>query len=67
MNPDNGQVSLSGVVIGSMAVYSCVEGYRVMGDDVRLCEQTEDVGGWTGQPPTCGTWNENLTMVVIAV
>ena len=48
-NPTNGQVSMTGQSIGSIATYTCDSGYELIGDDTRTCED----GVWTGQEPTC--------------
>ena len=44
--PNNGHVILTDDVI---ATYSCDNGYQLIGDEIRTCED----GEWTGQEPTC--------------
>ena len=45
-NPLNGVVQVN----NREAVYTCSEGYRMVGVERRLCQ----LGGvWSGQPPTC--------------
>ena len=49
-NPDNGQVDLSGMNIGSLANYSCNSGYNLTGSELRMCMAD---GSWSGQDPVC--------------
>ena len=46
-----GSVSLSGNSVGSTATYVCVQGYELVGDEVRICQNT---GEWSGTEPSCG-------------
>ena len=50
VSPDNGRVSVGGVTIGSVATYSCDDGFTLMGTATRTC--TSD-GTWSGDNPTC--------------
>ena len=47
--PANGSVSMSGIIVGSTATYSCNAGFTLVGDTVRTCE--DDM--WTGTEPNC--------------
>ena len=49
-DPANGNVELSGRTPGSTATYSCVRGYRLVGDETRTCQ---DDGEWSGREPVC--------------
>lgn len=50
-NPKDGYVDATGTSIGSIAQYSCNEGYSVSsGDTSRICQQ--DLS-WSGEPPVC--------------
>lgn len=49
-NPQNGQVRLSGTVLGSTATYSCNSGFRLVGKNRRVCQPS---GEWSGEAPTC--------------
>ena len=55
INPGNGQVTItSGIVaetgVGALATYTCSEGYELMGNTVRTCQ---DTGDWNQVPPMC--------------
>jgi len=45
--PDNGRVVLSGT--SDMAIYSCNNGFNLVGDTTRTCVSNN----WTGTRPTC--------------
>lgn len=50
-NPLNGRVSFTGIEFGSVANYTCNEGYTLHhGDAQRTCGPE---GGWSGIEPTC--------------
>ena len=50
-DPENGQVSLSGMTEGSLATYQCDAGFfPTDGVAVRICEAG---GEWSGSAPTC--------------
>lgn len=50
-NPLNGRVSLTGIEFGSVANYTCNEGYTLQhGDARRRCGPE---GEWSGTEPTC--------------
>ncbi|XP_050719319.1 uncharacterized protein LOC127000000 isoform X1 [Eriocheir sinensis] len=53
-NPPNGFVDVKGKVVGSVATYSCKEGYHLIGQVTRHCQAN---GIWTSAPPEC---RENL-------
>ena len=46
-DPANGQITLTGTVIGSMATYSCDRGYLPSSDPILRCQ---DDGDWSGFP-----------------
>lgn len=50
LNPTNGQVSISGTTEGSIANYSCTNGYHVVGNTSRACQSDSQ---WSGNAPTC--------------
>ncbi len=51
--PKNGAVDLSqGMMSGSMAMYSCDEGYVLSGIAERICDLNKN-GDWSGTQPTC--------------
>ena len=50
MDPDNGQIVLSGTDFGSVANYSCDSGYNLMGSESRMCTAE---GTWSGVDSTC--------------
>ena len=53
-NPENGQVMVNTRTLGSVATYTCNNGYSLTGASVRMCEEDSGViGQWTLQPPTC--------------
>ena len=50
--PENGAVVYRSVQVGSVAVYSCNDGYVLSGSALRTCEGD---GSWSGQAPVCNT------------
>ena len=46
----NGSVSLSGNTTGDIAVYTCDDGFELVGDPTRVCMNDTT---WSGEPPTC--------------
>ena len=52
-NPADGSVTYDGLDAGSRAVYTCSQGFRLVGGDgVRTCGSN---GTWSGQPPLCSS------------
>ena len=49
-DPENGQVSLTGITFGSKAIYTCNDGFELVGSSVRMCLAT---GEWMGEAPVC--------------
>ena len=47
-----GRVSLSSSVLvpGTRATYTCVDGYELVGDKARTCQEN---GEWSGREPRC--------------
>ena len=63
MNPTDGSVQYTGLTPGSVATYTCNDGYQAVGEVTRTCETD---GTWTGDPPVCETGkkiNENTSSV----
>ena len=50
MNVTNGEVDFSTTYGGSVATYSCNEGYVLCGSENRTCQPN---GSWSGSPPEC--------------
>ena len=50
LNPTNGQVLINGTTEGSIATYSCTNGYHVVGNTSRACQSDRQ---WSGNAPTC--------------
>ena len=46
-SPDNGNITLTGTLIGSTATYTCDSGYERVGSDILVCR---DDGTWSGSP-----------------
>ena len=51
VDPPSGMVSVSSNDSHSLAVFSCVSGYHIVGAVELICG---DVGTWSDSPPTCG-------------
>ena len=49
-DPSNGRVSLTTTIYGSVAAYTCEEGYMLMGSAMRQCMAN---GNWSQQEPVC--------------
>ena len=49
-NPQNGQVSQSGISAGSVATYTCSPGFILVGVEARVCQIN---GAWSGSAPAC--------------
>ena len=49
-SPENGLLAISNITFGSIANYSCDEGYNIMGNEMRLCLES---GLWSGEDPIC--------------
>lgn len=50
-DPSNGVVTLTGTVPNSLAIYSCNDGFNLVGRAVRTCMTSG--GQWSGEAPTC--------------
>jgi len=61
-DPQNGQVEVRGVTIGSVATYKCAPGYRVQGFPNRICDRHLR---WSGMAPLCVTSGQNNEMAVV--
>ena len=48
--PANGEVDQPGNSVGTMASYSCKDGFELIGDKTRTCQEN---GEWSGMAPTC--------------
>ena len=54
LSVDNGRVSYStpgDAVVGTMATYTCDDGFNLEGKMDRVCQSN---GAWSDSPPTCG-------------
>lgn len=49
-NPPKGNVVQSDNTVGSTATYTCFDGYELLGEDTRICQ---DDGDWSGDEPLC--------------
>ena len=49
--PENGQVSVGDFTFGSVATYSCNDGFVLIGNSTRICQADET---WSDDNPTCG-------------
>ena len=49
-NPPDGQVHLSGTLVGDVAMYECDHGFNMTGDKTRVCQ---DDGTWSGTDAEC--------------
>ena len=49
-DPLNGQVDISDTIIGSFAVYTCNQGFVLIGQMRRVCQRTAQ---WSGNTPSC--------------
>ena len=49
-DPRYGDVSVSGLAVGSKATYSCNRGFELKGDQIRHCQSN---GQWSGSDPFC--------------
>ena len=49
-HPCFGHVELSGTEEGSIATYTCSEGFELEGTQTRVCQSD---GTWSGKEPTC--------------
>ena len=49
-SPANGDVTVFGFIVGSVASYTCNVNYQLEGRSVRICGSD---GQWTGETPTC--------------
>ena len=53
-DPPNGEVTVTGITIGSEAIYRCDRGYNLVGSETRRCiESDTGMGMWTDTEPQC--------------
>jgi len=52
LNIDNGRVDRNGRYIGAVAMYRCVTGYILEGNNRRACQID---GKWSGREPSCNS------------
>ena len=68
-NPENGMVTLTSTLENSIAVYSCENGYQLVGEGSRTCERNSSTipGVWSGNEPMCMgmLYLYNLTTCII--
>ena len=60
----NGMVSFNSTVEGSMANYTCDEGYILDGVVQRTCEEN---GQWSGDVPQCQRKLISITMIIASI
>ena len=53
-NPPNGRVMWTGLTDGSVAIYTCNNGYQEIGERLRTCLSNLM---WSGEEPTCTRMN----------
>ena len=58
-NPPFGRVELAGTVINQRATYTCIPGYVLIGNRVRICLIN---GRWSGETPACRL-GESLSLI----
>ena len=46
---DNGDVEITGSLPGDEAIYTCDDGFRLVGNSILVCQG----GSFVGPPPTC--------------
>ena len=49
-SPENGEVTQTGTLVGSVAIYSCFPGFELVGEETRTCQEN---GQWSGTEPFC--------------
>ena len=49
----NGNLSTNGVIVSSIAEYSCNDGYVLVGNDSLMCIQGDHDTFWSGTIPSC--------------
>ena len=53
-DPDFGRVSVTGLVLGSVATYMCNSGYTLVGNMTRDCVQlNSNTADWSDKAPVC--------------
>ena len=58
--PSNGAVNAPETTFQAVATFSCISGYRLVGDSIRTCQAN---GSWSGQIPQC---NREIVAIVMA-
>ncbi|XP_063401402.1 sushi, von Willebrand factor type A, EGF and pentraxin domain-containing protein 1-like [Mytilus trossulus] len=48
--PEGGSVSTTNLTVSSIATYSCLEGYLIEGENIRVCQPE---GFWSSKAPSC--------------
>ena len=56
-DPENGQVTVSGSDVFSIATYTCNQGFGLVGVSSRICETS---GVWSDSPPVCERKIKNI-------
>ena len=62
-NIDNGGRTVDGSSPGSVATYTCNDGYVLVGDSTRTCQAT---GTWSGEDPQCVEGSVTDTLMLCA-
>uniref|UniRef100_A0A803VE36 Sushi domain-containing protein n=1 Tax=Ficedula albicollis TaxID=59894 RepID=A0A803VE36_FICAL len=66
-NPANGRAAvLTDLLFGSKINYTCDKGYKLVGGSHRICEVSGTGVSWSGDPPVCHFFLENLGHCVAA-
>ena len=63
-DPANGDVTLTGIKVGSTATYTCDEGYLLVGEDTRTCQSDME---WSGEAPICKRKNPRASTFIITL
>ena len=59
-NPENGFVQVSSTTEGSTATYTCNQGFQLVGNRQRTCQNN---GQWSGQQPSCQRRSTTLQLM----
>ena len=63
-DPDFGSVSVTGLILGSVATYMCNPGYTLVGNMTRNCVQVDNsIADWSDKAPICERMLFILTLV----
>ena len=57
----NGEVMFTSRTLGAVANYTCRFGFKLEGDEQRVCLENE---AWSGQPPTCSRMSNPILFLL---